>query len=99
MLTFVRTGELIRATWDELDLDRAEWMIPAARMKVKREYIVPLSRQAVAILDECLLLNGSSPWVFSSVAKPAQHMSNNTILKALERLRYKGRMTGHGFRA
>ncbi len=99
MLTFVRTGELIRATWDEIDLDRGEWVIPAERMKMKREHIVPLARQAIAILDECLLLNSSSPWVFASVAKPAQHMSNNTILKALERLGYKGRMTGHGFRA
>lgn len=99
MLTFVRTRELIEATWDEIDLDAAEWSIPAARMKMKRPHLVPLSRQSVEILRQLQALNGSRDWVFASVAKPRQHMSNNTILKALERLGYKGRMTGHGFRA
>lgn len=99
LLTFVRTGELIKATWNEFDLDQGQWSIPAARMKMKRPHIVPLSRQSVEILRQLQTLNGSRDWVFASVAKPRQHMSNNTILKALERLGYKGRMTGHGFRA
>ena len=99
MLTFVRTRELIEAKWDEIDLDAAEWSIPAARMKMKRPHLVPLSRQSIEILRQLQALNGSRDWVFASVAKPRQHMSNNTILKALERLGYKGRMTGHGFRA
>ena len=99
MLTFVRTGELIGATWDEFDSKEAEWTIPAARMKMRKPHTVPLSRQSLAILEQLQKMNGTRKWVFASVAKPRQHMSNNTILKALERLGYKGRMTGHGFRA
>jgi integrase len=99
LLTFVRTNELIQAKWDEIDLDGAQWLIPAERMKMRRPHIVPLSRQTIAALNELRTLNGSRDWVFASSAKPRQHMSNNTVLKALERLGYKGRMTGHGFRA
>jgi integrase len=99
MLTFVRTGELIKSTWGEFDLDGAEWLIPAERMKMRKAHIVPLSRQAVAVLRQLQAMGGGSEWVFPSQSKPRQHMSNNTILKALERLGYKGRMTGHGFRA
>jgi integrase len=99
MLTFVRTGELIKAAWDEFDLEAAEWSIPAERMKMRKPHIVPLSKQAIAIVRELHKLNGNRDWILASAAKPRQHMSNNTILKALERLGYKGRMTGHGFRA
>jgi integrase len=99
MLTFVRTGELIAATWDEFDLEGAEWSIAAERMKMRKAHIVPLSRQAVAILKQLQVMNGNYQWVFASPTKHRRHMSNNTILKALERLGYKGRMTGHGFRA
>lgn len=97
MLTFVRTGELINARWSEFDLDNAEWLIPAERMKMRQAHIVPLSSQAIAILQELQKLTGDSKYVFSGPAgKP---MSNNTILKALGRLGYEGKMTGHGFRA
>jgi integrase len=99
MLTFVRTGELIKAKWDEFDLDTGEWNIPAERMKMRRPHIVPLSKQAIVVLRELQKLSGNRDYVFASAAKPRQHMSNNTILKALERIGYKGRMTGHGFRA
>jgi integrase len=97
MLTFVRTGELINARWSEFDLDGSEWLIPAERMKMRNAHIVPLSSQAVALLMELKALTGDCKYVFSgSAGKP---MSNNTILKALARLGYKGRATGHGFRA
>jgi integrase len=99
LLTFVRTGELINATWDEFDLDGGEWAIPAERMKMRKPHIVPLSKQAVTVLRQVQATNGNYKWVFASPTKPRRHMSNNTILKALERLGYKGRMTGHGFRA
>jgi integrase len=99
LLTFVRTGELINAAWEEFDLDGAEWAIPAERMKMRKPHIVPLSKQAVTILRQLQTMNGNYQWVFASPTKPRRHMSNNTILKALERLGYKGRMTGHGFRA
>lgn len=97
-LTFVRTNELIGAEWKEFDLDAGLWIIPAARMKMKAEHIVPLSTQAVDILKELQLISGGSRFVF-----PGRHrdkpISNNTLLFALYRLGYKGKMTGHGFRA
>lgn len=99
MLLFVRTSELIGAKWEEFDLDAGVWEIPAERMKMKRPHIVPLSRQAVAILKEQKELTGKWSWVFPNIGKPLKHMSNNTILVALKRMGYKGRMTGHGFRA
>jgi len=99
MLTFVRTGELIQAKWDEFNFDRAEWQIPAERMKMRRPHIVPLSRQALALLEEMKALTGKWNWVFPNQAHPKTHMSNATILRALERMGYKGQMTGHGFRA
>jgi integrase len=97
-LTFVRTSELIHATWDEFDLEAAEWRIPAARMKMRSPHIVPLSRQAVDALRCLHELRNLSPYVFPGERDHERPMSNNTILKALERLGYKHRMTGHGFR-
>ncbi|WP_399684003.1 tyrosine-type recombinase/integrase [Xenophilus sp.] len=97
-LTFVRTGELIGARWDEIDLDAAEWRIPSERMKMKTPHIVPLSKQAVEVLKCLHELRGLSGLVFPGERDHEKPMSNNTILKALERMGYKGRMTGHGFR-
>ncbi len=99
MLTFVRTSELINAKWEEFDLDAMEWVIPAHRMKMKKAHIVPLSHQAIEILREQQKLTGQWENVFPNRIAPSKTMSNNTILKALEGLGYKGRMTGHGFRA
>lgn len=96
-LTFVRTGELIGATWDEFDLDGAVWIIPAARMKMKAEHVVPLSRQALEVLCAIPRIDGS-PFVFPG-RNPDKPLSNNTMLFALYRLGFKGKMTGHGFRA
>jgi integrase len=97
-LTFVRTGELIGAEWAEFDLDAPVWIVPAARMKMKTEHVVPLSRQAVAILRELKAIGGGSRYVFPG-RNPDKPISNNTMLFALYRLGYKGKMTGHGFRA
>jgi integrase len=99
MLTFVRTKELIEATWDEFDLENAQWVIPAERMKMRNEHVVPLSKQAVSILSALKERNERWSWVFPGHHSPRKHMSNNTILKGLERMGFKGRMTGHGFRA
>lgn len=99
LLTFVRTGELIQAEWKEFNLERAEWIIPAERMKMRRPHIVPLSRQAVIVLEEMKRLTGKGEFVFPNQANPKKNMSNATVLRALERMGYKGRMTGHGFRA
>ena len=99
MLTFVRTSELINATWEEIDFDNKEWVIPAERMKMGKVHIVPLSRQAIEVLENQKILAGQWPLVFPSSVKPRNSISNNTILGALKRLGYQGRMTGHGFRA
>jgi len=96
--TFVRTNELIGAEWTEFDLDYALWIIPAARMKMKTEHVVPLSRQGVTILAELKELSGGSRFVFPGRNRN-KPISNNTMLFALYRLGYKGKMTGHGFRA
>ncbi len=99
MLTFVRTKELIEAKWDEFDLENAQWVIPAERMKMRKEHIVPLSKQAVSILKELKERNEKWEWIFPGHHSQRKHMSNNTVLKGLERLGFKSRMTGHGFRA
>lgn len=97
--TFVRTNELIGAKWDEFDWDRAEWRVPAERMKMKRPHSVPLARQALALLEEIKAITGRRVYVFHSGAAKEKHLSNGTILKALKIMGYQGRMTGHGFRA
>lgn len=96
--TFVRTGELIGARWEEFDIDAAVWIIPAHRMKMKTEHVVPLSRQALAILEELKPLSGRSDFLFPGRNRD-RPISNNTMLFALYRMGYKGKMTGHGFRA
>jgi len=97
-LTFVRTSELIEAPWSEFDLERARWDIPKERMKMKTPHIVPLARQVIELLELLRDLTGSSNLLFPGVGKKTKTMSNNTILKALDRMGYKGVMTGHGFR-
>ncbi len=97
-LTFVRTSELIGAKWAEFDVEAARWDIPAERMKMRTPQIVPLSKQALDVLDTLRTLTGKNEWLFPGDRSTKKPMSNNTILKALERMGYKGRMTGHGFR-
>ena len=97
-LTFVRTSELIGAKWAEFDLEAARWDIPPERMKMKTPHIVPLADQTIEVLQMLRPLSGTSEWLFPGDRNNNKPMSNNTILKALERMGYKGRMTGHGFR-
>ena len=99
-LVFVRPGELRHAEWLEVDLDAAEWRIPAEKMKMKDPHIVPLSSQAVEILTEILPITGKGRYVFPSVRTNARPMSDNTVLAALRRMGFtKEEMSGHGFRA
>lgn len=97
-LTFVRTSELIGARWEEFNLEAARWDIPAERMKMRTPHRVPLSRQSLEVLETLRGLTGTSEWLFPGDRNAKKTMSNNTILKGLERMGYKGRMTGHGFR-
>lgn len=96
--TFVRTSELIGARWDEIELDNKLWRIPAERMKMKTPHIVPLSDQAIVILEKIKNLAADQILLFPSERRDGKTMSNNTILYALYRLGYHSRMTGHGFR-
>ena len=96
--TFVRTSELIGARWDEIDFESAEWRLPPNRMKMKAPHIVPLSRQALEVLRVLHHISGTSQLLFPGERDHEKPMSNNTILMALDRMGYKGRMTGHGFR-
>jgi integrase len=103
ILTFARTTELRAARWSEIEnLDGNEplWRIPADRMKMRREHIVPLAPQSVAVLRELRGLPGTpaSPFLFPSPS-PGGYMSNSTMLYALYRMGYHGRATVHGFRA
>ncbi|MFL1419884.1 tyrosine-type recombinase/integrase [Pseudomonas fildesensis] len=96
-LTAVRPGELRQAPWAEFDLEQATWTIPAARMKARRPHIVPLPRQAVAILRLLQEITGRYALVFAG-ANPERPMSENTVNKALRMMGYEGMQTGHGFR-
>lgn len=102
LLTFVRTVELRKATWGEIDLENAVWRIPAARMKMKTEHIVPLSIQAVALLTELKGITGASNWLFPNYRRPDDCMTATTINRALERMGFNGKDTigfsAHGFR-
>lgn len=98
MFTFVRTGELIGARWEEIDWAKEEWHIPKERMKMKRPHIVPLSSQALAILKEMQVHTGDKDHIFHSAASTSKHISNGTVLMGLRRMGYKNKMTGHGFR-
>lgn len=98
LLTFCRTGELVQAKWVEIDIEKALWIIPAERMKMRNPHLVPLSEQALAILAELRLMNGKREYVFPSIPRPRKPMSSGTILVALNRMGYGKRMTGHGFR-
>lgn len=97
--TFVRTKELTEATWDEFDFNKKLWRIPAKRMKMGTEHMVPLTEPVLALLQELKgYQRGNTPYIFPGVVSAKVPMSNNTMLQNLHRLGYKDRMTGHGFR-
>lgn len=99
-LVFLRPGELRKAEWTEIDLDKAEWRIPAVRMKMDALHIVPLSTQAVTILHEIHPLTGTGKYVFPGARTDTRPMSENAVLAALRRMGYTtDEMTGHGFRS
>jgi integrase len=99
-LLFVRPGELRSAEWMHVDLGNAQWRIPAAMMKMDVQHLVPLSRQALAILRELKGFTGNGRYLFPGLGKPHRTMSENTINDALRTLGYaRDDMTGHGFRS
>jgi integrase len=99
-LTFVRPGELRKAEWTEINLEKSEWNIPAERMKMKEAHLVPLSTQAINVLKELRPLTGRGRYLFPSPRTNTRPMSDNAVLSALRRMGIsKEEMTGHGFRA
>ncbi len=101
-LLFVRPGELRHAEWTEFELDGYEpqWRIPAEKMKMREQHLVPLSKQAIALLRELQPATGRGPYVFPSLRSRSRPMSNNTVNAALRRLGYTSEeMTGQGFRS
>lgn len=97
---FVRSSELRGATWAEIDLDRAEWLIPAERMKMRRPHFVPLARQVVALLRVLHNLTGNRELVFPGTASASRCISDMGLLNALRRMGYgRDEMTVHGFRS
>jgi len=103
LLTFVRTVELRKAQWSEFDLDAAEWRIPAERMKMREPHIVPLSKQAVQLLEELKTYTGGRGLLFPNYRRPKECMTATTLNRALERMGLNGRdsigFSAHGFRA
>lgn len=99
-LLFVRPGELRTAEWNEVDFEVGEWRIPGTKMKMKADHIVPLSAQAVKILQDLHPISGHGRYVFPSIRTGERPMSENTINAALRGLGYSSDVhTGHGFRA
>jgi integrase len=99
LLTFVRTSELRGAQWHEFELEKAQWRIPAERMKMRSEHIVPLATQSISVIRELHKLNDGRPYLFANQADHEKPMSENTLLYALYRMGYHSRATAHGFRA
>jgi integrase len=99
-MLFVRPGELRHMEWAEIDLETAEWNIPGSKMKMGQPHLVPLSRQAVAVLEEIKPLTGHGKYVFPSTRSFSRCMSDNTVNAAFRRMGFDGEtIVGHGFRA
>ena len=99
LLTLVRPSEASGARWAEIDLDTKLWTIPAERMKAKREHIVPLSPQALEILDVMKPISAHREHVFPSRNDPKQPMNSQTANAALKRIGYGGKLVAHGLRS
>lgn len=101
LYTFCRPVEIRKARWEDIDFENALWIIPGKFMKMGRDHLVPLSRQALEILEEQKEEVGilNTPWVFPSQNKPRNPMSDGTVNKAIKRLGFGKDMVAHGFRA
>ncbi len=98
-LVFVRPGELRKAEWSQIDFDAALRRIPWTRMKMGEQHLVPLSRQALALLEDLKSITGNGRYLFRSLRSPDRPISDNTVNAALRRLGYSSdETTGHGFR-
>jgi integrase len=100
MLTFLRPGELRQSLWTDIDFKAKQWCIPAERMKMRKPHMVPLASQSISLLRKLNELTGYSQYMFPSQQRQKHpYMSENTINHVLNRMGYKGKLVGHGFRA
>ncbi|EQA0823439.1 TPA: tyrosine-type recombinase/integrase [Escherichia coli] len=99
LLTMIRPAEASTTCWDEIDFDAKEWRIPAGRMKMKREHIVPLSAQALAILEVMKPISQHRDYVFPGYRNPLEPMNSQTANMALKRIGFKDLLVAHGMRA
>ncbi len=99
LLTVTRPAEAAETRWSELDLTENTWTIPAGRMKMRREHVIPLPPQALAILDAMKPISGHREYLFPSAKDPKQPMNSQTANAALRRMGYKGVLVSHGLRA
>jgi integrase len=97
-LTLARPGEIVRARWDEFDLDESVWTIPASRMKMRQPHTVPLPTQAVDILRLLRSVTGVSEYIVPNRAHPKRHASESILIKAFEAMGYANRLSPHGVR-
>lgn len=95
----VRPGEGAGAGWDEINFGQKLWVIPAERMKMKRDHIVPLTAQALAILETMKPISAHRTYIFPSIYKPREPMNISSANMALKRMGYKGQLVAHGLRS
>lgn len=99
LLTITRPAEAAEARWEEVDMDSREWKIPASRMKMNREHTVPLSDEAIAVLEMMKPLRGNREFIFPSRLKPTQSMNSQTVNASLKRAGFGGILVSHGLRS
>ncbi len=99
MHTMTRPAEAAKAKWSELDLENKQWIIPAERMKMKREHTVPLTTQTLAIIDRLKKISGHRPYLFPADRNPLMHANESTANAAIKRAGYKGKLVAHGLRS
>ncbi|VGI12167.1 integrase domain-containing protein [Klebsiella pneumoniae] len=99
LLTWVRPGEAVRARWADIDTDNSMWNIPSDFMKMKKPHKVPLSKEALRVLDSMKAISGHREWVFPSIKAPLNHMHEQTAKAAIIRMGFGGELVAHGMRS
>lgn len=99
LLTWVRPGEAVRARWADIDTDNSMWNIPADFMKMKKPHKVPLSKEALRVLDSMKAISGHREWIFPSIKAPLNHMHEQTANAAIIRMGFGGELVAHGMRS
>lgn len=99
LLTICRPGDAAGTRWDEINFEAAEWTIPASRLKQRREHVIPLSKQALAVLEAMRPASGHRPYVFPHNSDPKKHMNAQTANQAIKRMGFAGELVAHGLRS